>query len=139
MRVSGGRSAPGRARAAVASRLGSQLTDTQASDIALIVSELVTNSVVHAGARPDEMVMVELGKEPGRLLISVTDAGSELEPRLRSPDETGNHFGLVLLRELSSVWGVDHDEAGTTRVWCELTLDPCPAGWLTAQPASPVH
>lgn len=139
LRISGGNSAPGRARAEVESRLASQLTRRQASDTALIVSELVTNSVVHAGVRLDQMMLVELGKGPGRLLISVTDAGSKLEPRLRPSDAGGGHLGLFLIRELSSAWGVERDEGGTTRVWCELPLDPCPAGWPTAQPGSPVH
>jgi len=139
LRVRGGPTAPGRARAAVASQLGDQLTDMQASDIALIVTELVTNSVVHAGVRLDEVLTVELGKRPGRLRIIVTDAGSDLEPRLRSPDETGHHFGLLLVRELCSTWGVDHDKTGMTRVWCELALDPCPAEWPTVRVPSSVH
>jgi hypothetical protein len=46
MRIGGGVGAPGRVRGSVLSQLDGQIAQTTASDVALVVSELVTNSVV---------------------------------------------------------------------------------------------
>ena len=87
----------------------------------LIVSELVTNSVLHANVGPDETVTVECRALPGLLRITVTDPGSQLHPHLRSPgDPARGGQGLRLVDALCSTWGVIRDPAGTTSVWCEL-------------------
>ena len=54
MRVRGGVGAPSRARRSVLSLLEGHIAPTTASDVALIVSELVTNSVLHANVDPDK-------------------------------------------------------------------------------------
>ena len=48
MRIPGGDDAPTRARRSVRAQLAGQIPATTASDAELLVSELVTNSVVHA-------------------------------------------------------------------------------------------
>jgi serine/threonine-protein kinase RsbW len=98
---------------------------TIASDAELIVSELVTNSVRHAGVGSDQMVTVDLHLLDERLRIAVTDPGCELEPRLLSEtaDGLGGH-GLRLVSQLSAAWGVGRDADGATQVWCDLALDP---------------
>ena len=125
--IRGGINAPRRARRSVLSRLNSHVPQRQASDAALLVSELVTNSVIHAAVGPDRTVLVEVAKRDDRLLIAVTDPGSRLEPRLKH-DDRPRHLGLVLVDALSAAWGVERDPVGTTRVWCELMLDPAPRG-----------
>jgi anti-sigma regulatory factor (Ser/Thr protein kinase) len=122
--IPGGEGAPARARRHVLSRLEREVSELQASDAALIVSELVTNSVLHAHVGVDQVVAVELTTVAERLRIVVSDAGAKLEPRLLPVDPTTPHgFGLRLVDEMSSAWGVVRDAAGTTRVWCELPLD----------------
>ena len=127
IRIRGGVDAPRRARMSVLARLDGQIGPTRATDAALIVSELVTNSVLHANVGQDQALTVELMTHEDRLRISVIDPGSRLEPRLLPPDpETAGHFGLHLVDALSAAWGVAREAIGTTSVWCELLLDPVP-------------
>lgn len=122
--VSGGDEAPGHARTVMSSHLRHIDRDV-ASDAELIVSELVTNSVRHAGVGPDRRVTVHLVLLHDHLRITVTDPGGDLQPRLltRSPDGLGGH-GLRLVELLSTKWGVGRDAVGATQVWCDLVLDP---------------
>ena len=87
----------------------------------LVVTELVTNSIVHGIARGRG-----LGRRDDRaalplcLRIEVADpASTAMRPVLRpvGPPSTSG-WGLQLVDRLASEWGVD-TEAGT-RVWCEL-------------------
>lgn len=127
MRLHGGTGAPLRARRSVLSQLGGQLTETGAADVALILSELVTNSVLHANVGPDETLTVQCTALPGRLRITVTDPGSRLEPHLRPADhDVSGGYGLMIVETLCSAWGVVRGGAGTTSVWCELPLDTAP-------------
>ena len=67
-----------------------------------------------------------------RLRIIVTDPGSALEPHLRpSNDRDPGGYGLKIVAELSSAWGVKRDDAGRTPVWCDLLLDAPPLGVAT--------
>ena len=74
-------------------------------------------------------LVLELTTLDDRLLIAVIDPGSQLEPQMLAANPAAPHgFGLRLVDEMSSAWGVIRDAAGTTRVWCELSLDraqPC--------------
>jgi serine/threonine-protein kinase RsbW len=121
--------APRQARSLTASHL-QHLDGGIASDAELIVSELVTNSVRHAGVRPDQLVTVDLMLLDERLRITVTDPGSEdpgsdRQPHLlaQSPDGLGGH-GLRLVAQLSTEWGVGRDAVGATQVWCDLVVGP---------------
>ena len=122
--IPGGKGAPFYARRWLGSQVDGQFGARGAEDLALVVSELVTNSVVHANVGPHETVGLECVLLPGRLRITVTDPGSQLEPRRRSTDhDTPGGYGLKIVDALSSAWGVVHDAQGTTSVWCELPFD----------------
>ena len=123
MRIPGGDDAPTRARRSVRAQLDGHIPATKAKDAALLVSELVTNSVVHANVGPRRALTIEVTTLDDRLRITVTDPGSPLRPRLLPPDpETPGGLGLVLVDELCETWGVSQD-LGLTCVWCELPLD----------------
>jgi anti-sigma regulatory factor (Ser/Thr protein kinase) len=123
VQIHGGAGAPLRARRSVLSQVG-ELPETAAADLALIVSELVTNSVLHANVGSHQTLTLECTTLPDRVRIAVTDPGSRLEPHLRSPDRgASGGYGLAIVEALSSAWGVVRDGAGTTSVWCELPLD----------------
>jgi len=121
--IHGGTRAPGEARSYVLEQLGGWLSDTAASDAALLVSELVTNSVLHAAMGPTELVLLELMVREQVLRIAVTDQGTNLEPRLLPIDPAApGGFGLRLVDQMSSTWGVVRGGDGTTCVWCELPI-----------------
>lgn len=125
--IRGGAQAPERARRHVLAQLAGEVPAERASDAALIVSELVTNSVVHAGCGTQELLFVELTGLEGRLRIAVVDPGSGDEPRMVPPraDAAGG-LGLRLVDQLSTAWGYARDTTGATRVWCEVPLDQPP-------------
>jgi anti-sigma regulatory factor (Ser/Thr protein kinase) len=129
MRIHGGVGAPSRARSSMLSHLGGQIANLRAGDAALIVSELVTNSVLHAKVGPGQTLTIRFATLEDRLRITVTDPGSPLEPHLRpSDDRNPGGYGLKIVDELSSAWEVTRDDAGRTTVWCELLLNLPPLG-----------
>ncbi|MFI5805294.1 ATP-binding protein [Streptomyces sp. NPDC051561] len=89
---------------------------------ALVVSELVTNAVIHTGS---ERVRCELTDGDGRLRISVQDEGiGDGGPRLRrTAANAGEHGrGLYLVDAMCDTWGSQEygPDSGRT-VWAELT------------------
>ena len=85
-------------------------------DAVLMVSELVTNAVLHA--RSEDPLELELVYDK-TLRISLADGSGE-HPRAkvaRVGDEGGR--GIAILGTLASRWGVE-DLASGKRVWAEL-------------------
>ncbi|TDD17438.1 ATP-binding protein [Nonomuraea diastatica] len=85
-------------------------------DVLLVVSELVTNALVHGDGPPS----LRMRADASSVRIEVSDAGAEL-PRPREPGP-GDGWGLHVVRLLSTGWGVAPAERGKT-VWCELAAD----------------
>jgi len=115
--LAGGRGAPGLARTALRSLNGSLAG--LGHSVRLLVTELVTNAVKHAGTGTDRTVRVRLECCPGHVRGEVTDDGPGFEPlqgRRIDPIEDG--FGLTLVDQLADRWGVDVAEG--TRVWFEI-------------------
>jgi anti-sigma regulatory factor (Ser/Thr protein kinase) len=84
---------------------------------ALLVTELVTNAVLHA--RTPIIVVVE--SSPGAVFLAVND-GSRADPIARNYGvDAATGRGIKLVRELSTRWGVERSDAGK-RVWCEITF-----------------
>ncbi len=124
MQIQGGPGAPFHARSSVLSHLGGQLTSARADEAALIVSELVTNSVIHADVGPSQTLTVRCAILEDRLRITVTDPGSSLVPELRTSDHTEpGGLGLQIVDKLSAGWGVTRDSTERTSVWCDLLLE----------------
>lgn len=81
----------------------------------LLVSEIVTNALVHAGTPID----VGFSFVDGGLRIEVTD-GSPHAPALRGyGPNAGTGRGLMLLEEMVDEWGVVPDDPGKT-VWFQI-------------------
>jgi serine/threonine-protein kinase RsbW len=92
-------------------------------DAELVATELVTNSVRHAGLAAGDVVRVRASALDTVLRLEVEDSGSEGRPRRRDPDPRGG-LGLHLVDALALQWGVmrtDH-----TTVWADLPLSPDP-------------
>lgn len=88
------------------------LTDT----VTLLVSELVTNAVVHAGS--DVEVVVRLTANAAR--IEVTDASAEaISPRDATEEEDSGR-GLALVGSLAERWGVRPAPGGGKTIWFEV-------------------
>ena len=93
----------------------------------LIISELVTNAVVHA---PGDHVICELRDGNGRLHIAVEDQGyGPTGPQLRGASEDEGGRGLFLVDAVSSRWGThDTSQYGSGRVvWAELPYEAVPS------------
>lgn len=91
-----------------------------ASDVALVVSELVTNAIRH-GAAPVSLCVVPIGgNRNGSIRVEVADANPALAGPMREvADDSLGHRGLLLVDRLSRRWGCDPAPYGK-RVWCEL-------------------
>ncbi len=111
--LTSGPHAPARARREVA-RLG--VGGARAGDLALLVSEVVTNAVRHGGAYDDEHVVVELVASRGRVQVRVLDGGRGRPARRRPGGTRDGGWGLNLVEALSDTWG-----AAPGEVWFELT------------------
>jgi anti-sigma regulatory factor (Ser/Thr protein kinase) len=109
--------APSAARDAVVAGLGGQVAEDVLADARLLVSELVSNSVRHAGLAAEDVVRLRADLTGGLLRLEVDDAGTAGSVAARPPTVDGG-FGLHLVEALAHRWGVTRE--GFTRVWIEL-------------------
>ena len=110
--------APRLARAFVAENLQGWQLDGLVETASLVVSEVVTNAVIHA--RSDAELLLE--RTPTALRISVIDHGEGLAPREKTGGGDGGR-GLVIVEALSSRWGTEPTDGGNC-VWAELAIEP---------------
>lgn len=99
--------------------LGEEVSPQTLEDLRLLVSELVTNSVRHAGLGSSQTIELKVKLWAETVRVEVNDQGGGFEPSprtARSEDESG--WGLYLVSRLSDRWGVTSD--GVTRVWFEV-------------------
>jgi anti-sigma regulatory factor (Ser/Thr protein kinase) len=109
--------APEAARRSVET-LRAEIDDRTVDDAVLLVSELVTNSIRHAGLDRDETIRVHVHRDESALRVEVTDPGGGFDPtEVPAPRPEGG-WGLRLLDRIADRWGVSADDA--TRVWFEL-------------------
>jgi serine phosphatase RsbU (regulator of sigma subunit)/PAS domain-containing protein len=103
-----------RSRAFVQAALGAGgLTD----DAELVVTELVTNAVLH-GLPP---VRVRVRESGGVVRLEVEDGGSDHPVRIRESTEAMTGRGLALVAAVSRRWGVEPiPDASGKCVWAEL-------------------
>ncbi|WP_425269792.1 SpoIIE family protein phosphatase [Kitasatospora cineracea] len=111
-------------------------------DAVVLVSELVTNAVVHAGTaaevvclREEDTVRIEVSdRHPERGLPSFANVTMNSE-RYADPDGEGGR-GLLMCSALSSSWGVEYT-AGRKTVWFRLALPEQSPGTRYALPSLP--
>jgi anti-sigma regulatory factor (Ser/Thr protein kinase) len=89
----------------------------------LLVSEVVTNAVMHSRARVEAPVVLTASIVEQRVCVAVTDAGDGFTPpsfeSSRPPERTTiGGYGLYVVDRAASRWGVDGE--GGTRVWFEV-------------------
>jgi DNA-binding NarL/FixJ family response regulator len=111
---------PGTARRFVAQLLEPWHLGPLLDTVTLLVSELVTNAVVHAGA--DVGIVVRLTEQAAR--VEVSDP-SNLPLSPGTPElawESGR--GLWMVATMARAWGVRRHPGGGKAVWFEVDRDP---------------
>ncbi|HET7046707.1 MAG TPA: ATP-binding protein [Solirubrobacteraceae bacterium] len=107
-------SAPRIARRTLNEWFATSLADDGLDTAKLLVSELVTNALLHGQGT----ITLRPHLDDDRLLIEVMDEGPGFERTVRDADfEMNGGLGLGLVDSESNRWGV---QEGTTHVWFEL-------------------
>ena len=110
-------SAASTARRATEHRFAGALSSRRRGDVALVVSELVNNAVVHGEG--DIVVKLQLDGEVLRGEVIDDGGGFEHAVRTRGPRDISGR-GLLIVEALTSRWGI-HE--GTTHVWFEIEAE----------------
>jgi len=116
------------ARRAVREEFRHALPGRRLADVELLVSELATNSVRHAGCGESGELAMEAEVRADRVRVRLSDHGRGFDARAPKPPPSGatGGYGLVLLERLSDRWGTQRGEGFT--VWFEVERDRLPFG-----------
>ncbi|WSA41638.1 SpoIIE family protein phosphatase [Streptomyces sp. NBC_01808] len=125
-------------RALATSSLGPR-TEELTDDAALLVGELVTNALIHAGTPMELLCRVETDPESDDALTGARIDVYDRQPTATVPGATdgtgtGRGLGLQIVSTLADAWGVTYRHTEKA-VWCRLTL---PAPGETKVPVGPL-
>ena len=97
---------------------GGSVDQSRLPDLALVMTEVVTNAVRHGA--PGAALRLAATPKAEFLCVQVTDEGPGLVPRPRAmaSDENGG-FGLFIVEQLTRRWGMTRENR-RTRVWFEF-------------------
>ena len=115
--------APGDARAALnalCDELG--VARSRRHTLVLLVSEVVSNAVLHSTGPFDADIEITAAVGEEAIRVTVTDAGEGFVPSERDPAREDGGYGLYLLEQAASDWGVEVGQA--TSVWFDLPIEP---------------
>jgi anti-sigma regulatory factor (Ser/Thr protein kinase) len=120
--------APGLARAAVQEMCAPSgapgsggLAASQSQELVLLVSEVVTNAVLHSRGHADELLLTA-DLHDHAIHVAVTDSGHGFGDDIK---RHAGGYGLFLLDKLAGRWGVESAtgrEDPATRVWFDFDL-----------------
>jgi anti-sigma regulatory factor (Ser/Thr protein kinase) len=98
--------------------------DEAAFNTRLLVTELVGNSVRHAGLDPADIITLDLEMRPGTVRVEVCDPGPGFsQPSFDDQPPLGTSGrGLYLVDALADRWGVSRTPEGQARVWFEIDV-----------------
>jgi anti-sigma regulatory factor (Ser/Thr protein kinase) len=95
------------------------LDDDERHVLALLVTELIANSVEHSATGPAGSVRLDIAVTDALVRVEVSDQGARFEPARRTADSPlDSHWGLHLVEELADRWQVA--DTPQTLVWFEL-------------------
>ncbi|WP_084517876.1 ATP-binding protein [Microtetraspora niveoalba] len=118
----------GAARAWADGLLAGHVADEVREDAVLLLSELVTNSIVHSdsGRKAGGLVTVFLAAGDGVAHCEVIDDGSAASvPVIREAcPEDGSGRGLWMVNVMADAWGVHHDDEAGNAVWFRIGGQP---------------
>jgi anti-sigma regulatory factor (Ser/Thr protein kinase) len=106
-----------RARELVREHLDSVAPAEAVEVAALVVTELVTNAVLHARTA----IALSVDVEPGRIRLRVADESDVVPARRSYAPEAATGRGLALVDRLATAWGVEPSPRGKT-VWAEIAF-----------------
>jgi anti-sigma regulatory factor (Ser/Thr protein kinase) len=106
-----------KARAYVREKLGNRHPALE--DVTLLVSELVTNAILHSDSKDGGKVTLAIADAYGLIHVDVVDAGGRSSPRPCEDVLAEGGRGLMLVESLSHKWSVHEDDTGRT-VWFEV-------------------
>lgn len=98
--------------------------DEAAFNTRLLVTELVGNSVRHAGLEPADIITLDMEIRSRSVRVEVRDPGPGFtRPSFSADPPIGTSGrGLYLVDALADRWGVSRTPAGEARVWFEIDL-----------------
>ena len=88
-------------------------------DLRVMVSELVTNSVVHSGLKQGEPISLLVKVLPERVRVEVADPGGRFPDTSRRRRKHHGR-GLMIVDQLAERWGTERGRQ--TKVWAEIPL-----------------
>jgi anti-sigma regulatory factor (Ser/Thr protein kinase) len=93
----------------------------QLDDLRLVVSELVTNSVLHAGVTKRGSITLSVEVLSDCVRVEVVDGGRGFDrASVGPPGDRG--LGLPIIDQLADRWGTERTTG--TKVWAEFALRP---------------
>jgi serine phosphatase RsbU (regulator of sigma subunit)/anti-sigma regulatory factor (Ser/Thr protein kinase) len=100
-------------------------SEEQLDAAVLLLSEMLTNVLVHTDA--DALLVAEVTGEPGerRIRVEVTDHGDDLPHKRRPGEMASSGRGLMLVEMLADAWGVAPRGEGKS-IWYEVYESPGP-------------
>ena len=109
--------APRAARRAL-DELNGHIDPSLKDDIRLLVSEVITNSVIHAQPQPPGEVALDVWASDAVVRVAITDRGPGFVAAKRPRGGERSGWGLMMVDRLAHRWGVELDEG--TEVWFEF-------------------
>ncbi len=106
------------ARSDLRTALAAEVGDNTLDVVELLTTELVINSIEHAGTKAT--VTAEVHRDKVRVAVSDNGPGTPQRRDPSSAEESGR--GLSIVDSLAQSWGVDQTESGKT-VWFEVGVD----------------
>ena len=110
--------APSLGRQAVHREVGDRVDEEEAELIEVLVSELVSNAIAHAGLAPGDGIVLHLAVAPERIRVEVCDGGRGFDrSELTKPRTAPGGYGLTMVDRGASRWGISSDDGSC--VWFE--------------------
>lgn len=115
-----GSSVPRLRQAVVADLIAREVDDEVVDEVAIVVSELVANALMHANPLHDNTVRIHWTERNGVVEVEVTDGGGDSTPKaLPQAVFATSGRGLRIVRSLAHEWGVS-EKKGAVTVWAAL-------------------
>jgi anti-sigma regulatory factor (Ser/Thr protein kinase) len=104
-----------RARRLAREQLASICRPDALDTVSLLVTELVTNAILHARTP----LHLQIETRPDHVRLCVEDTSTRQPERRTYASDAVTGRGLALVEALASSWGVDSTPSGKV-VWCEV-------------------